>query len=326
MSLRFALQVPSRGLDLSAEVPPGVTGLLGANGAGKTSLLHALAGLLPATGTINLDGVSLHDLPPERRRVGLVFQDLRLFPHLDVLGNVAFGASGPVDDVLARFHLEALRDRPVTALSGGQRQRVALARAWARRPGWLLLDEPTSALAPDARRALFADLRAALADAALPCLMVTHRPEDLLALTDRLLVLHDGRLHAAAPLTADAPEAIVEARAAGVALVWPVDGEGRVPGLAQPLVLPPRPEGATHVTVRPEDVIVARPPHGPTSARNALDGTVHAIVPAGSERLVQVDAGVRVTATLTQRAIDDLQLVEGAEVRLWMKTTAFRWL
>jgi molybdate transport system ATP-binding protein len=326
VTLRFHLQVPGRGLDLSADVPPGVTGLLGANGAGKTSLLHALAGLLPARGTLELDGIPLHDQPPEARRVGIVFQDLRLFPHLDVVGNVAFGAPGPIDDVLARFHLEGLRHRRVTALSGGQQQRVALARAWARRPGWLLLDEPTSALAPDARRALFADLRAALADAALPCLLVTHRPEDLLALTERLLVLHDGALHRAAPLDAGRPSEVVEARRAGVAMVWPVDPEGHVPGGKAPLVLPPRPDGATHVTVRPEDVILATPPHGPTSARNALDGVVSAVVVAGNERLVQIDAGATLTASLTVRAVEELGLRPGTPVRAWIKTTAFRWV
>jgi len=326
MTLRFALQLPDRGLDAAAEVPPGVTGLLGANGAGKSSLLHALAGLLPHRGTIELGNTPLHDQPPEARGVGLVFQDLRLFPHLDVRGNVAFGAPGPIDDVMARFHLAALSHRPVTSLSGGQKQRVALARAWARRPSWLLLDEPTSALAPDARRALFADLREALHEAALPCLLVTHRPEDLLALTDRLLVLHGGALHPAAPLHGARPHEVVEARRAGVAMVWPVDADGCVPGTRLPLVLPPRPEGATHVTVRPEDVILATPPHGPTSARNALDGTVSAIVPAGSERLVQVDAGAMVTASLTERAIEELQLRPGAQVRAWIKTTALRWV
>jgi len=326
MTVRFDLRIPDRGLALTGELTPGVTGLLGANGAGKTSLLHALAGLLPSVGTVHRDGEALHDRPPEARQVGLVFQDLRLFPHLSVEANVAFGTTGPVDDVLERFHLGPLRRRSVTALSGGQRQRVALARAWARRPSWLLLDEPMSALAPDARRELFADLRAALEETALPCLMVTHRPEDLLALTDRLWVLHEGRLRCAGPLTADAQDAVVAARRAGVAMVWPVDADGRVAGRHAPLVLPPRPPNASHVTVRPEDVIVARPPFGPTSARNALDGTVRRIVADGDERLVQVDAGLRITASVTPRAVDDLGLAEGVAVRLWVKTTALRWV
>jgi len=203
---------------------------------------------------------------------------------------------------------------------------VALARAWARRPRWLLLDEPTSALAPDARRALLADLRLALAEADLPCLLVTHRPEDLLAMTERIWVLHDGRLRPATPLDADNPDALREARRAGLSMVWPVSEGGRIEGLDTPWVLPPRPSGATHVAVRPEAILVALPPYGATSARNVLDGTVHAIVPAGDERLVQVDAGIRITASLTQGAVDALDLHPGKQVRLWIKTTALRWV
>jgi molybdate transport system ATP-binding protein len=317
VSLRFDLRFGKT--HAVGEVPPGVTGLLGHNGAGKTTLLMTLAGLHPAAGTLHLDGQPLHDLPTHARSVGVVFQDLRLFPHLTVAQNLAYGSPDAIEPLAEQLGLTALLPRAVPSLSGGEAQRVAIARALARKPRWLLLDEPFSALDPATRRQIVPWLHRALLAANIPCLLVTHHPHDLLQLTRRLYHLQDGQLRDACPLDGSDPDALREAHAAGVDMVIPIHDDTE-------LRLPPRPQGATSVALRPEDVLITRPPFGPTSARNAFDGVVHAVIDAGGTHLVQVDAVHRWTAALTTSAVEELAIRPGAQVRVWIKTTAFRWV
>ena len=160
MSLSFEVMAEREGfrLQATADLGGGVTGLLGPNGSGKSTLLHALAGLVPATGWARVGDHVLQDgsgwRPPEAREVGLVFQDLRLFPHLSVRRNLAYGARIDTSELVELLGLGALLDRMPGALSGGERQRVALARALVTRPRVLLLDEPFSALDLEARSRL----------------------------------------------------------------------------------------------------------------------------------------------------------------------------
>jgi molybdate transport system ATP-binding protein len=210
-------------LDLRLAVAPGeVVALLGPNGAGKTTALRVLAGLLPLTsGHVDLDGQALDDaagqfVPPERRSVGVVFQDYLLFPHLSALENVAFGprSRGASRDRsreiagqwLARVGLaDQARSRP-RQLSGGQAQRVALARALATDPALLLLDEPLAALDARTRLETRAQLYRHLAEHPGPTLVITHDPLDALVLADRLVIIEDGAVIQegdAATVTAD---------------------------------------------------------------------------------------------------------------------------
>lgn len=183
--------------------------LIGPSGCGKTTLLRAVAGLEPASaGEILISGQAVEGagvhVPPERRQVGMVFQDYALFPHLDVGRNVAFGlprsASAAerrdrVAEVLALVGLAGHEKRMPHELSGGQQQRVALARALAPRPQLLLLDEPFSNLDVDLRERLAHEVRAILKAAGATALLVTHDQLEAFAIGDRIGVMHEGRLH-----------------------------------------------------------------------------------------------------------------------------------
>src|SRR6478735_9641127 len=197
----FTLPLRAFALDLALEVSRTVA-LVGPSGAGKTSALRVVAGLAqPRRGRVALDGEAWLDtafrlsLPPDRRRVGLVFQDYALFPHLSVRANVAFGARGrPVEALLERFRIGHLASARPPELSGGERQRVALARALAYDPAVLLLDEPLAALDAHTKAEVRHELAELLRELALPTLLVTHDYEDAAALADHVGVLVEGRL------------------------------------------------------------------------------------------------------------------------------------
>ncbi len=187
----------------------GVTAVLGASGSGKTTLLRLIAGLMtPDSGSVELDGRTLCGrgifVPPYRREIGFVFAEYALFPHLSVAQNVGYGlrARGrpagerehTVRTLLERFEIDAFAGRLAGELSSGQRQRVALARALAFEPRALLLDEPLSALDPQTRRHVRAELRDLLATLAIPILLVTHDEADREAFSERVLLLSNGRL------------------------------------------------------------------------------------------------------------------------------------
>ena len=207
------LQYHLANYDLSAglKVAPGITVLLGPNGAGKSSLLRLLAGLnRPTSGLVKLGDQFLYDsdqqidIPPEQRRIGMVFQDLALFPHLDVIGNIGFGLKmsritgsvrvKKVRQLLERLSIEHLAERSATTLSGGERQKVALARTLATDPQLLLLDEPTAALDPAARGEIRRWLQTVLVDLNIPTLLVTHDAEEVAYFRKRVAVMERGKI------------------------------------------------------------------------------------------------------------------------------------
>lgn len=216
-------------LQAAFAVPPGVTVLFGASGAGKSTCLVAVAGLLrPTRGSIAVGDEAIFDsskeidVPPERRGVALVFQSLALFPHLTAARNVCFGMPRSLPRAereraaarwLERMRVSHLAERRPATLSGGEAQRVAIARALASGPRVLLLDEPFSAMDLPLRRELGAELAALVEELALPTLLVTHDHEDARRLGARLVVLSEGRVAAEGE-----PEAVLPATALAMAL------------------------------------------------------------------------------------------------------------
>jgi iron(III) transport system ATP-binding protein len=190
--------------DLSLSLAPGeLACLLGPSGCGKTSVLRVVAGLQEAQGgQVLLRGRNVAGLPPEARRIGLVFQDLALFPHLDVAGNVAFGLrrlprserERRVREALAMLDLGELAGRWPHELSGGQQQRVALARTLSTQPDLVLLDEPFAALDTYLRQRLREELRTLLKHLGIGALLVTHDQDEAFAFADSVGVMREGRL------------------------------------------------------------------------------------------------------------------------------------
>jgi molybdate transport system ATP-binding protein len=336
-------------LELALEPPP-VLVLFGPSGAGKTTILRCAAGLeRPDAGRISLgdttwfDASNDTDLPPQRRAVGYLPQGLALFPHLDVRANIAYGlgASGRgsrveravrVGELVRLLRLDGLEHRRPQELSGGQQQRVALARALARRPQLLLLDEPLSALDAPMRESLRGDLREALVAAAVPAIVITHDRTEALVLGDRVAVMVDGEVHQEGPTldVFDRPANETVARVVGIETVQPAtvleaaDGLLRLRiGEAILTALGSGPVGATVlVSIRAEDVIVARTGHADASARNTLTGRVTAIEPVGALTRVRMDCGFPLVAAITRPAVSELGLEPGSEAVALIKAPA----
>ncbi|MDG2428134.1 MAG: ABC transporter ATP-binding protein [Acidimicrobiales bacterium] len=204
--LSVAYEGPPVLIDLSLDIAPGeLVALLGPSGCGKTTLLRTIAGLEhPASGSVAVGNRVVtsngHFVPPERRRIGMVFQDGALFPHLDVRRNVAYGLprsernSSRANEALDMVGLSEVANRMPNTLSGGQQQRVALARALAPRPGVLLLDEPFSNLDTTLRLRVRAEMHRLLVDLGVTTVFVTHDQEEAFVLGDRVAVLHEGHL------------------------------------------------------------------------------------------------------------------------------------
>jgi molybdate transport system ATP-binding protein len=211
--LDFTLRQGSFRLEIHERVEARAVGLFGPSGAGKTTILDAIAGLKrPDAGEIRIGERALFssadgaDLPPHRRRVGYVPQDLALFPHLDARQNVLYGARRgrglPVDRVLELLEIAPLAGRRIGELSGGERQRVALARALVSGPDVLLFDEPLASVDAALRRRLLPHLRRIRDELGVPLVYVTHDAAELAAIADWVIVLDAGRVVRSAPVEA----------------------------------------------------------------------------------------------------------------------------
>lgn len=340
LELAFTQQLGEHSLTLDLSLPArGITAIFGVSGAGKTSLINAIAGLTqPQNGRIVLNNRVLSDtaqrlhLPPEKRRVGYVFQDARLFPHYRVRGNLLYGIHktqrNQFDALVALLGIEHLLDRFPASLSGGEKQRVAIGRALLTAPELLLMDEPLASLDLPRKRELLPYLQALARRLEIPLLYVSHSLDEVLQLADNVLVLENGAVKAFGPLEqvwsssamrpwlprADQssvlrvqvleqhPHYPMTALSLGDQHIW-------VSRIDQPLRTPLR------IQIRATDVSLSlQPPHN-SSIRN--------VIPAQVEELLEIDDQVEVKlrigqselwARITPWARDELMIKPG----LWL--------
>jgi len=335
-------------LAVNLELPSGITILFGASGAGKTTVLDCIAGLTtPDSGKVSIDTRVLFDsaqrvnVPVPQRRIGYVFQDLALFPHLTVQANVEYGLQNlesaerhrRANAILNAFRIAHLRDRRPRQISGGEAQRVALARSLVTDPALLMLDEPLAGLDAPTKSKIVEDLRAWNESRRIPVLYVTHSRDEVFALGERVVVLDRGRAIACGTphevMTMPRQETI--AQLAGFENIFDAQVEsahedrgtmtcnlGPVQ-LETPLV---RAEVGSQlrVGIRAGDILLATQRPEGLSARNILRGKVISLDRRDVIVAARVDCGVEFEVHLTLAARDALHLSEGREVWLIVKT------
>ncbi len=337
-------------LDVAFGAGQGITVLFGPSGAGKTTILRAVAGIVtPDEGKIALGDRIYFDffagvnLPIQKRKVGVVFQDYALFPHLTAEQNAAYGTTAGSGKarrrraraLLALVGIEHAAGRYPRELSGGEQQRLALARALASEPSILLLDEPLSAVDVSTRSRLLEEIVHIQRESGIPFLYVTHNQAEAVRIGDALLVLHQGRIvQRGCPLEVlNAPQSLAAARAVGMENVF----VGRV-GSHQPR------EGTTTIELdrchlfapynglpcgtlvtvglRADDILISRERVTQTSARNILEGTIRTIIRDAQHAQLVVDCGTNFKVSVTPGATEALRLAPQTRVYLLIKATA----
>jgi molybdate transport system ATP-binding protein len=325
----------------------GITAVFGANGSGKTSLLRVIAGLEPAAnGSLQCRGEQWQrpggHTKPENRTIGYVFQDGRLFPHLNVERNLRFPLqqgrrSGPLkfDDIVQAFELDGLLHRYPDSLSGGERQRAAIARAMLANPTLLLMDEPLSSLDNPRKRELLPLIRSLPTRYDIPIVYVTHDINELVYLADSVILLANGRnvAHGStreilerndfAQLAelidpGNVLEAQIERQTEGSTVVSLAGGQlrvGRIDGTAGDVV---------RLRINPRDVVLAVEQVSGISIRNCLAVTVRAIEDCGDDQvLVSLTVGEQLLkARVTAEAARELDLSEGRPIYALIKAVA----
>jgi molybdate transport system ATP-binding protein len=337
-------------LDLNFEAPAGITILFGASGAGKTTLLDCIAGLqVPDEGTVRVgdkplfDSLMHVDVPPHRRQIGYLFQTLVLFPHMTVGQNVQYGLAqldktertSRSSEILESFHIAGLTRRRPHQISGGERQRVALARALVTGPRVLLLDEPLTALDAVTKALIIDDLRAWNQRYRIPILYVTHDREEVFALGDRVMALEAGRI-----VAQGAPQEVLRrpqlesiAQLAGFENIFectivdqhPEQGTMtcRIAGTSVNLEVPLTrvdTSKTVRVGIRAGDILIASSLPQGLSARNVLGGVLRRLERRDVTIVATVACSVEFGVHLTPGAVKSLQLTEGSQVWLVLKT------
>jgi molybdate transport system ATP-binding protein len=337
-------------LDVSLEIPSGITIVFGASGAGKSTLLDCIAGLLrPDAGQIKIGNETLFDsearvnVPPQLRRMAYVFQSLALFPHMTAEENIAYGLahlpadqrSARIAEILQAFRVEDLRNRRPREISGGEKQRVALARSLVTSPRVLLLDEPLSGLDAELKDSIVDDLRAWNAAQKIPIVYVTHTRDEVDALGERVVVLDRGCV-----ISEGQPRDVLEAprrrklaQAAGfenlldatVVELRETDGVMRVrlgegPSEIEVPLGYAAPNDRVKVAIRAGDVLLATQPPVGLSARNILEGKIVSLESRANMVVARVKAGTMFTVHVTPGATRALELAAGMRVWIVLKT------
>lgn len=342
LTLRIKKQLSEFALDVDVTCPYPVTAIYGPSGSGKTTLLNLVSGLIrPDEGEICVDGEVLFsseqqiDLPPEKRRVGYVFQDDLLFPHLTVQQNLLYGHDllreedrrFALADVVDLLGLESMLDRYPNLLSGGERQRVALGRAILASPRLLVMDEPLASLDQGLKNRILPYLRHIRTALEIPILYVSHSVAEVLQLTGQVMVIQRGQVLAHGDFfeVAHQPDVLPLIEAHGFENVLPVEvmDETHVRYGEQTLRVPfcdRRIGTQVFVGIRANDIILCHEQPTGLSIRNAIKGHVLDVVSASGRELVYVDVGKRLAVEVTPEAVAELKLTPGQEVTCLIKT------
>jgi molybdate transport system ATP-binding protein len=350
IEFNIGLDLKTFTLDVAFAGGQGITALFGQSGSGKSLTLNIIAGLMrPDRGYIRLDGQPLVDVaarifvPPHRRRIGLVFQDSNLFPHISVKQNLLFGRwfapkgarAIEFDAVIETLGIEPLLQRRPSRLSGGERQRVAIGRALLSCPNLLLFDEPLAALDMARKLEIMPLIERIRDEFRVPIIYVSHAVEEVMRLASSVVVLDGGKVKAiGGPNEVFGPGAgALEDRFERSSVLMTVAGENNNYGLTQLkhpagtvwLTGPAGPPGrSVRVVVNATDVMIATSPPQGLSVRNILTGVVDSISIDGPFATIEIalDGDGRLAAAATRQAVDDLHLVQGSRVYALIKSTA----
>ena len=352
LSLQIGKSYPGFRLEVDVSFPQGVTAIFGSSGSGKTTILNCIAGLAdPDEGEVHLNGRPLYSssrklrLPPEARRLGYVFQESLLFPHYTVRDNILYGfkLTPPErrkiepEQLVELLELGPLMERRPSNLSGGERQRVALARALATSPELLLMDEPLGSLDIALRGRILRYLKELYRRLAIPMVYVSHSISEVLAIADRALVIAQGR-----QLAFDEPRKVLLepfvhslAEVAGLEnlldleIVERTEGNSLTAARIKDTVLwvpgvplHARTGDAISIAIRAGDIIVAVDRPERISARNILKGRIEGIHRVEGNVLLFADVGAPVLVEITPEALEALELREGQEVFLVIKSNS----
>ncbi len=350
LSVSLVHRMPGFPLDIAFTAPPGLTVLFGRSGSGKTTIANAVAGLLrPQSGRICVNGRVLFDseagicLPPHRRRLGYIFQEGRLFPHLTVRQNLGYGRwfapkrepRESLDSVVEILGIGHLMERRPGALSGGEKQRIAIGRALLAAPHLILADEPLAALDEQRKAEILPYFERLRDEVAIPILYVSHSAAEVARLATTVVALKDGKVArqgTAAEVLSDPSVAPTGVRDVGAVLDARVkthhaDGLTELEAGGTPVFLPhiEQPSGAIiRIRIAAQDVILARDKPKGLSALNLFCGTVHSIREGdGPGAIVTIDTPAgRILSRITQRSAKALELAPGMSCCAIVKTVA----
>lgn len=351
LDLNILLKQGDFTLDVITHIKDDVVGLFGPSGAGKSTLLHLLSGLKkPQNGRIVLKGQTLCDIdnhiytPPEKRDIGVVFQDSRLFPHLNVKKNILFGMKkNRIDQefftsIISTLEIENLLKRDPVHLSGGEKQRVAIARALIRKPKLLLLDEPFSGIDVNLRSSLLPFISRIQKQFNCPLFIISHDLPDLLCMTNSLVLIKNGKIlgygdcmnlafnpHCAHLIKHAGIYATFESKILninkenGIIVLQINDHEQTVKAPYKSGVE----EGQTiKARLRPEDVVLSNEPNKFITSQNQLKAKITRMQSSDDEVLLELDAGFKILSGITNKAAHAFNISEGKEIWIIFKTLA----
>jgi len=353
LSADIVLERPGFTLDLKCDIEAHVTGIFGPSGAGKTTFLHALAGIqTPDKGHISICDNEVFnkskdlDLPPEKRKIGFVFQESRLFPHMNVAQNLKYGFKAKSDIKFLREVTELLKitdilNSKVSQISGGQAQRVAIGRALLSKPDILVLDEPFSALDKNLRQHIISLLRPLISSFNLPVLVISHDLADLLMLSENLMIIKEGKCIGQGSYynLIGKNELMGELSKSGLInainlKIDYVDGDQGLMILShedKQIFAESWLDGSrfldtnmVNVILRPEDITLATHKIADISMQNQFEGTIEKLFTMNNKVLCVIDHGFKLIAEVSLATRHKMNLKEGAKIWSLFKAAAVK--